>query len=63
MTEFADIRIAGSIPQEKATAGFATGGILLAVFVALMVGQLMVSIFEPATVAGALQAPLGVLGP
>ena len=63
MMEFADILTSGSIPQEKATAGFATGAILLAVFVALMVAQLMVTILEPSSVAGALQAPLGVVGP
>ena len=63
MIEFGNILTNGPIPQHKVTAGFATGAIMLAIFVGLMVAQLMFAVVEPATVAAAVQAPLGVVGP
>jgi len=54
----------GLNPQRKATAGFATGAIMLAIFVSLIAAQLMFAIRNPATIAVAeQQAPIGIVAP
>ena len=54
----------GTKPQHKAAAGFATGAIMLAIFVILMVALPMLAILHPATLAAAeQQAPFGIVGP
>ena len=64
MFEFANVQTTGFKPQYKAAPGFATGAIILAVFVMLIAAQLMFAILDPATLAAATQqAPLGVIGP
>ena len=65
MVDFTNVLTTGTKPQHKATAGFATGAIImLAIFVILIVAQLMFAILHPATLAAAeQQAPFGVIGP
>jgi hypothetical protein len=64
MVDFTNVLTTGTKPQHKATAGFATGAIVLAIFVILIVAQLMFAILHPATLAAAeQQAPFGVIGP
>lgn len=64
MIDFANVQTTGSKPRHIATAGFATGAIMLAIFVILMVALLMLAILHPATLAAAeQQAPFGIVGP
>jgi hypothetical protein len=63
MFDFANVLTTGTKPQQKATAVFATGPIMLAILGILIVAQLMFAL-EPATLAAAVQqAPLGVVAP
>jgi hypothetical protein len=64
MIDFANVLTTGPKPQHKATAVFATGAIMLAIFGILIVAQLMFAILDPASLAAAVQqAPLGVVAP
>jgi hypothetical protein len=64
MFDFANVLTTDRKPQHKATAVFATGPIMLAIFGILILAQLMFAILDPATLAAAVrQGPLGVVAP
>jgi|HubBroStandDraft_6_1064221.scaffolds.fasta_scaffold7548730_1 hypothetical protein len=64
MSDFVNALTTGPKSQHKATADFATGAVVLAIFAVLVVAQVMFATLNPKTVATAAElAPFGIVAP